>query len=849
MGWSRFLIGGIGLALGLLGLLGRVPVPEASGPEGLAPVFSLWASLADFSAGLAWPWPGWSAALTDRGWPNPVGSDLLLGIGVVLLACVLLMRARVRDAEDPELQGARSPGHDRKARRRSRSQVRALAGRGELEAAAELCWEMGDFDSAVNHFVEADLKARAADVRQEQARNVEAAGLLTEAGEFERAAVLYGGEDEWESAARCYAQMGRPGQAAEMYEKGGQLHESASLYEKAEFFMEAARVWSEISEWGRSATCLERVLEESRLRSQPNHSSAQTGQDLAKRIVELHDRNGHPERGLCALEKAGCWREAAELALKLGDDKTAARAFQRAGDPVRSAEVLKRLGDGKTAARQLADHHRDQEELVEAARCLEGVGDYAEAGDLYRQHGEFLQAADCYRNQGDWSAAAEMFESGGDGVSAAECYEKAGAFEQAAGCYTRLERTDRAAQNLERAGLHLQAGRAFCSISREDEAVASLQGLSSEDPDFMEGTALLAQLFCNREQPELAIRALEAAIGEAEIDRENLVAYYAWARALERVAHWRRCVELFEKILSLDIGYLDVSKRLESARAEVARLPQAVGPGASPELSSPGNANRYHIRGELGRGGMGIVYEAFDTVLDRKVAFKVLPGHLTSSGKDSGHFLREAKAAAKLNHPNIVTVYDAGSQGGRLYIAMEHVDGITFKQILARRGALAPRGMLYVAVQLCEALAYAHAQKVVHRDIKPANIMWTRDKNTKIMDFGLAKSMEEVLQQTTAVAGTPYYMSPEQTLGRNVDHRTDIYALGVTLFEMLTGTVPFKEGDVSYHHVHTPAPDVRQHLPETPEPIAQLIARCLDKDPLSRFQTAEEMAAFIRQIG
>ena len=116
------------------------------------------------------------------------------------------------------------------------------------------------------------------------------------------------------------------------------------------------------------------------------------------------------------------------------------------------------------------------------------------------------------------------------------------------------------------------------------------------------------------------------------------------------------------------------------------------------------------------------------------------------------------------------------------------------------------------------------------------------------MDFGLAKIMEEVRHQTTAVAGTPYYMSPEQTLGKNVDHRTDIYALGVSLFEMLTGVVPFKEGDIPYHHVHTPPPDVREHLPGTPQPIAELIARCLDKNPAARFQTAEEMAERVREI-
>jgi serine/threonine-protein kinase len=210
------------------------------------------------------------------------------------------------------------------------------------------------------------------------------------------------------------------------------------------------------------------------------------------------------------------------------------------------------------------------------------------------------------------------------------------------------------------------------------------------------------------------------------------------------------------------------------------------------------------------------------------------------------NFLREAKSAAKLNHPGIVTVYDAGEQGGRYYIAMEFVDGTTLKEILRRRGVITPAGILHVLVQVCEALAYAHDQKVVHRDIKSANTMWTRDKKAKIMDFGLAKVVEEVRNHTTVVSGTPYYMSPEQTLGKNVDHRTDIYSLGVTVFEMATGTVPFKEGNIPYHHVHTPPPDVREIRSDLPETLAAVVNRCMMKDPARRYQSAREILDDVR---
>jgi serine/threonine-protein kinase len=233
-------------------------------------------------------------------------------------------------------------------------------------------------------------------------------------------------------------------------------------------------------------------------------------------------------------------------------------------------------------------------------------------------------------------------------------------------------------------------------------------------------------------------------------------------------------------------------------------------------------------------------------VLDRVVAYKVLPDALKENPQALKNFLREAKSAAQLNHPNIVTVYDAGEQDGSYYIAMEFVDGTTLKEVVRRRGAIAPRGVLHVLVQVCEALAYAHDKRIVHRDVKTANTMWTRDRKAKIMDFGLAKVVEEVRNHTTLISGTPYYMSPEQTLGRNVDHRADIYSLGVTLFEMSTGSLPFREGNVPYHHVHTAAPDPRELNREVPELLARIIGRCLRKDPAERFQSTREILAEVQ---
>ena len=242
---------------------------------------------------------------------------------------------------------------------------------------------------------------------------------------------------------------------------------------------------------------------------------------------------------------------------------------------------------------------------------------------------------------------------------------------------------------------------------------------------------------------------------------------------------------------------------------------------------------------------MGIVFKARDTRLGRVVALKRLPDNLRDHPTAVQLFLREARAAAALNHPNIVTLFDADqSADGNYYITMEMLEGLPLDAVLERRGKLGPRDTLRLATQIATGLQFAHEKGVIHRDIKTSNLFFTKDKVVKIMDFGLAKMTEEVRRAATVIGGTPYYMAPEQSEGKGVDHRADLYAFGVTLFELLTGTVPFKEGDVTYHHRHTPPPDPRELVPDIPAPLAELVLRLMQKAPDDRFaQTAELNAA------
>ncbi|HEX9085185.1 MAG TPA: serine/threonine-protein kinase [Gemmatimonadaceae bacterium] len=264
-------------------------------------------------------------------------------------------------------------------------------------------------------------------------------------------------------------------------------------------------------------------------------------------------------------------------------------------------------------------------------------------------------------------------------------------------------------------------------------------------------------------------------------------------------------------------------------------------------LNARALAPDFKVLGELGRGGMGIVYLAIDVNLDREVAIKVLPAHLTEPSGVRDRFLREARTSAKLSHPNIVPVYRADEKDGVVFFVMRHVDGESLAERLASSGPLSPLDAARVLGQVALALDYAHARGVIHRDIKPENILLERGSNSAVVtDFGIARLMEAAPQTATGqVLGTVHYMSPEQVLGERVDGRSDVYSLGVVGFKAVTGQLPFAAKSataVLVEHVMKEPPTVRSIGPGVPEKLAGIIDRCLAKDPAARYQTAGELA-------
>jgi eukaryotic-like serine/threonine-protein kinase len=257
--------------------------------------------------------------------------------------------------------------------------------------------------------------------------------------------------------------------------------------------------------------------------------------------------------------------------------------------------------------------------------------------------------------------------------------------------------------------------------------------------------------------------------------------------------------------------------------------------------------DRYRVEARIGSGGMAEVYRGIDPVLNRTVAIKVLLPQFARDASFLSRFRREAQAAAGLNHPNIVGVYDTGADGEIQYIVMEFVEGRTLAEVLGSGRRPSMVQSIELTQRIAAALGVAHARGIVHRDIKPANVMVTRDGAVKVMDFGIARvASVETAPQTSSVLGTPTYLSPEQAQGQPVDARSDLYSLGVVLYEMLAGRPPFT-GDspvaIAYKQVNeSPAPP-SQHNPDVPPRLDAVVMKALAKNPANRYQTAEELDA------
>lgn len=412
------------------------------------------------------------------------------------------------------------------------------------------------------------------------------------------------------------------------------------------------------------------------------------------------------------------------------------------------------------------------------------------------------------------------------------------------------------------AALALPAGAVALGMLRPQRGDAAT-GTSSEtaETDRMMGLALHGQ-----GQLDLAFERLRR-VPPSDALMENL---YHLARDFERKHNFAKAKSVYKHILQHDRAFKDAHARYRKVRARVQKDGET--PSSHPPASSslpphsvphlPGDASpaipmlgRYRIDKEIGKGAMGVVYLGKDPKIGRVVAIKTLAlgdefeGDALIDARE--RFFREAETAGRLQHPCIVTIFDAGEEHDLAYIAMEFLKGVDLGHACQPQQLLPVRTVLSIGARVAEALDYAHAHNVVHRDIKPANIMFDSATDAvKVTDFGIARITDASKTRTGLVLGTPSFMSPEQLAGKKVDGRSDLYSLGVTLFQLLTGSLPLRGESMTelMHKIATvPAPDVRQLRPDLSAEVARVLAQALQKNPQARYQTGRQFAQELRE--
>ena len=367
----------------------------------------------------------------------------------------------------------------------------------------------------------------------------------------------------------------------------------------------------------------------------------------------------------------------------------------------------------------------------------------------------------------------------------------------------------------------------------KENAISLFQKVAkSETPYKSEALRRVGLSFLSKGMVELADENFNK-IRESNIpENKKVEMLYQIGNAYEEKDIFDKARDVYRQILSYNIKYKDVAQRIE-------RLPS--GPLINKKDKNQQRLeDRYDQIEKIGAGGMGSIFKARDKILGRIVALKVIREDFMGDIETVHRFIREAQSASALHHPGIVTIFDI-CVGEPMYIAMEYVDGGNLREQLNRK-AMSVQEFLGIAIEICDALDAAHSKGIIHRDIKPENIMLTKDGKIKITDFGLA-CINNASKMTMAgqILGTPLYMSPEQIRGKPVDNRSDIYSLGITFYESLTGRVPFPHGDIGYCHIHETPPLPSLLNPDIPETLERIIMKSIEKNPEDRYQNVREI--------
>ena len=653
---------------------------------------------------------------------------------------------------------------------------------------------------------------------------------------------------DWLTAGLHYDQLGDLDKALDCYEKAGEYHLAGEMCLRLGH-KEVAADWFLLSDEKLRAAQLYKELGQHE-NAADAFVKAGSSLEAAAEFLESGDfeKAGETARAIEIYELGGQLRLAAALAEENGETRRAAELWRKAGSTRKAAELFEKAGDVREAANLLGDEKLSGGDALAAAESFLKGGDHIRAAEIFETEGRFERASECYEQAGAYNEAASAALQADAKGRAADLFLKAGNKEKSAELYFELGDFDLASLLFANSNRFFDAAKSAAEANSETKMVEFLQQVPASDPNYPVAVVQLARAFVRRGWASLAGDKLRTVLAGREVTGDSLELWDELARAEESEGNLNEAADILRRVIVVRYDYRGANERYKRLQKQIEdeQTRTETIKSAKPIVTHHDKA-RYEITGMLGKGGMGSVYKAFDRLLKRPVAYKVLAESLAKDPTAREQLLAEARAAAALNHPNIVTVYDLGYDGDNAFICMELIEGETYQGILRKQTWLDIPDALHWLVSVCQGLDHAHSRGIIHRDMKPSNVLLTADHRVKILDFGLARPAEDEKSGESwaySMSGTPKYISPEAVQGKATDPRTDVYSLGATLYELLIGRAPFTEGNILMHHLHTPPPPLRPKRTEINEKLEELVLLCLAKRPEERFQTAGEILSF-----
>jgi serine/threonine protein kinase len=705
---------------------------------------------------------------------------------------------------------------------RSTRRARWAAFRGDYATAGDLYRLSGELEKALRMYQKGQQHRLAAAVASELGR------LKVAVEEYERAGLSIEAADcalqlgDRERAARLFVQGNQAGRAARIHEQRGEPARAAALYEHTGSYVRAAELFLE----GRELQAADRCLEAARQQAAAGRADAAL-EGLALRLGQKLLASGRPARAAHWLE----W---------IGRQTEAGRAWRRAGEPERALRALLAAGQVTEAAMVAEEHAPERISPDLAAEAFRRAGRWAEAASLFLESGNPSEAAACLEQLGCAAEAAWAREAAGDSLAAAgglerhgsheeaaQLYRNAGCLIDAARCYEACGDVEEAARCLREAGDPLKAAGLYEKLGKLDTAMTLLQSVPRGSDKSSAAARALGRIFEKLGMDAVASDHYRRGLADEGEEIEDLDVLYRYAAVLERLGRLREASNALRRLLAIDHRYKDARDRLASMEGRLAEgQDAAVTTASKAELDQ-----RYRDRKPLYNFEPGQAFLVRDAAMDRQAVLRQFGAQLVPTEAAAERILGDVRRVARLHHPAIAAIYEAGHAGDGIYVVHEHLDGEPLRVVLDRSGPLDVPRAVQVLTRLAEALDYAHGLGLLARNLCPEKIYVNRSFEARLVDFGIGFRHQDVR------APSPAYRAPEVRGGSRADQASDVYVLGVLCWEMLFGTVPPMPS-----HESAAAPEPPEAGGHTlPDTLKQVIQDCLVPDRTRRLGSAREL--------